>query len=238
MIRWLFWVCFEWAILAAALTVVWHYPLTIPLMIIAIGSRTHALAVLGHEVTHHTLGRSKWLDRLANYACFWPINIDGDAYRSFHVAHHAFLGTKRDPELRARNRRADAWVGLTARKRARLIGGDLIGLGIPEVIGVFQNIGGLYTAERVAALIALSMGAVMLGIWPLLILWQWSVVTATWACMRYQMFGEHNELGPGETHRYVAQWWERLIFVPHGIWKHYDHHRSRRWSVPWYRLRP
>lgn len=67
------------------------------LAFVAIGWTQYSLGNGMHEAVHHNLlnRRSDWL---ASVLTAYPIGLTM-SYRSFHLAHHQFLGTDKDPEL-------------------------------------------------------------------------------------------------------------------------------------------
>jgi len=223
--RWLTWIAFEWALLASALYSAYAWPWCLPLAVLVIGSRQQALLVLGHEAVHQGDTLS---DRVANWLCFWPAGVDVQAFRDFHVLHHMYIGTQRDPEVDERDGQPEAWIDLTPYKKRLILAGDVLGLGIPEALSIARRVGGQYTQERIGYL----AGVVAAILWlapALLMLWVWALFTVAWACLRARMWREHYDLPAGETHEYVARWWERALYVPHYIWRHRAHHD--RWHI-------
>ncbi len=71
------------------------------LAIILIGALQHRLAGLGHEASHYTLVRHKFLnDFLGDMLCMFPIFSTVHFYRVFHLAHHQYTNDPdRDPDL-------------------------------------------------------------------------------------------------------------------------------------------
>jgi len=235
--RWLFWVAYEWSLIAAALYAASEWPWLIPLAVLVVGSRQHALGVLGHETAHWSLlpDNHQLNDRLGNWLCMWALGSTVQAFRSFHLRHHVYLNTDQDSERMQREAFFRRWRNLTPSKKARLIAGDLIGANVAEPFALMLAVGGRWTWTRGAYCVALvtlvySVG----GVLPLAI-WVLALFTANFAAMRARMWREH--LGAEDTERYVAAWWERAVYLPHYIWKHADHHSPGRWNVPCWRLR-
>lgn len=71
------------------------------LAIVLIGGLQHRLAGLGHEASHYTLLRHKFLnDFLGDILCMFPIVSTVHFYRVFHLAHHQYTNDpQRDPDL-------------------------------------------------------------------------------------------------------------------------------------------
>jgi len=91
-----------WAVIAlcfAALIWVPH-PLTYLLVVIVLGGRQLALAILLHEGAHGTLFKTRWLNQ---YAADWLagrwIWVDLARYREHHLRHHAHTNQAGDPDL-------------------------------------------------------------------------------------------------------------------------------------------
>src|SRR6185369_6198964 len=75
--RWLLALAFDWGLIAATMVAVHllhHHPLAWAAALIVIGTRQHAISILGHEAVHRSVSRKRWLnDTLAQVACFWPM---------------------------------------------------------------------------------------------------------------------------------------------------------------------
>jgi fatty acid desaturase len=71
----------------------------------------HDLLVHGHEATHRHAARTRWL----NEGVLWFTNalvwVSGTAYRAFHLDHHKYARTERDPEQQLLSRIARAVPG-------------------------------------------------------------------------------------------------------------------------------
>ena len=110
-----FYVLRSWLILAVVLTasflglegifqsgVGWGW--AIPLVLLSalfVGAGQHHLGVLGHEGSHRTLFRNRWLNELASdWLCMYPIFTTTYMYRLQHLAHHQFVNDPdRDPNV-------------------------------------------------------------------------------------------------------------------------------------------
>jgi len=226
----------EWTLIAAALWSVSWSPWMLPLALIVIGSRQHALGVLGHESVHRAIGGVplRWSDRLGNALCMWPILSDVATYRRWHLAHHANLGTDRDPERAQRELFAQWYTNLTPARRALILAADSVGLHAAEPMSTLRVIMGPWTVWRWAHLAILASALIAVG-GPLgLVAFFAALFSTFWASMRWRIWHEH--LGPDVTLEYTASWWQRALCVPHYIWRHVDHHRAGRWSVPCWEL--
>jgi fatty acid desaturase len=91
------------------LLVVWAetvgQPWAVALAAVAIGAvPLHDLLVHGHEGTHRHLARTRWLNELFHWFDHALVGISGTAYRAFHLAHHRWAQTARDPEYQLLDR--------------------------------------------------------------------------------------------------------------------------------------
>ncbi len=238
--RWLLPVLVEWAVIASLLTLGcwlgqwWAWP---PIVLV-LGSRQHALVILGHDAAHYLATPYRRLnDVLCCALCFWPLGIGLTGYRHFHFGHHRWLGTARDPERRAPHGTVGPRWALprTQRQLALRFGLDLLGLGVPEVLGAARLVGrngfwdwcgpGLFTLLPAVLLVCSGYTAVVL-------VWYAALLTSFWACFRLRGWTEH--VGTSGTHRVRASWWQRLVFCPHNTWYHAEHHAHP--AVPFWAL--
>lgn len=91
-----------WAVVAL---VVWLFsafpnPITFIFAVMVIGSRQLGLAILMHEAAHNALFKSRRLNEFAGeWLCGRPILAELAAYRHYHLTHHRFTQTDKDPDL-------------------------------------------------------------------------------------------------------------------------------------------
>ena len=96
--RWLLPAAADWlsilaAFAAVALTQHWF---VYTLAASGIGTRQHALGILGHDAAHRLACRSRRLnDVLGQLICFWPIGATLGGYRRYHFDHHRHLQSQR-----------------------------------------------------------------------------------------------------------------------------------------------
>ena len=85
---------------AMALVAVFPNPLTYILAVMLIGSRQLGLAILMHEGAHRCFSRSESRNMaLSQWFCAYPIFADTQAYRHYHLRHHAHTQQEDDPDL-------------------------------------------------------------------------------------------------------------------------------------------
>lgn len=239
-IRWLLPVLQEWVVIIALLVLgLWVDTWWIwPLVVIVLGTRQHALAILGHDAAHFLATRSRWLnDAAGQLLCFWPLGTGIDAYRTFHFSHHRNLGTDADPErIHLRGWSKKHFTQPKSRLRMGLyVLGDLLGLGIPEVVKAIKLVGKKGAADWLGPPL-LQLGVfgplLWLGYWQVLVVWYLALLTSFWACFRLRIWTEH--VGTDDTYIVQANWWQRLLFCPRNTWYHYEHHANA--SVPFWDL--
>ncbi len=85
-----------WAVIGAAIAVGVMWPLTIPLMVMVIGTRQLGLFILMHDAAHGLLHANRLFnDRLARWFCGNELTL----YRPYHLQHHRFVQQTGDPDL-------------------------------------------------------------------------------------------------------------------------------------------
>jgi fatty acid desaturase len=219
----------DWAIIALAFAAAAHFdhPAVYVLAWFVLGTRQHALGVLGHEGTHRLIHESQRINHwIARAFCFWPIFMPYDAYSRWHIDHHRHMGTEKDPE---------DWVKFGRRfllptRFSRLVWtylGDLVGFGLPsmalqmKVVGpttmraVLETYAGPAVSWSIAAAIFVHAE---LGFIPLL--WFAALPTSFWAAFRVREYFEHT--GIAGAYRYHLGPIGRFCFCPNYIWVHYD----------------
>lgn len=91
-----------WGVIALSVGIfaLWSNPLTFILAVILIGSRQLGLAILMHEAAHNALFKNRRLnDFVGEWLCGRPILAELVAYRHYHLTHHRFTQTDKDPDL-------------------------------------------------------------------------------------------------------------------------------------------
>jgi fatty acid desaturase len=245
----------EWLGVAAAVVLcqLWFHPVLYVLAVMFIGARQHALAVIGHDATHHRLLPHRTTnDWVGNVLCLWPVFISVEGFRKFHVAHHQHTNlegdgnrelwyTHQDGELVADWQYPKSRLGLAAvlLKRAMVI------------TGLWWMTRGLLSSivvrERPAVIVLrytyfASLAAVMTltSSWSLF-LWYWLVPYCTWhtAIQYARLICEHSAVhSPSPAYQVtrttIPTRLEAVFILPRHIGYHIEHH----WypSVPFYRL--
>jgi fatty acid desaturase len=133
-------IVWTWLVVAGCLAAVAYTWWALPLVVVVLGGRQLALAVMMHDAAHGTLFRTKWLNERSDWVCARPIWADTARYRKQHLGHHAHTGTDRDPDLDL------APVEPMSRRSLRR-----------KIVRDLTGVAGL---RRVAALIAIDAGAI------------------------------------------------------------------------------
>ena len=243
--RWLVPALGDWAAIVCAYalgfwldqTVVWLA------VIVLVGNRQHALGIMGHDGAHFAAARSKRLNDLASEVlCFWPLVTGLADFRRFHLNHHRYFNTDRDPELLFKNHWSRGQWQLP-QSRAEIMGRfllDMVGFGVYEVAKAYWLLGKTCARSWVGPACWWVVVGGLLYLAHLefaIVIWFAALTTSFWGFFRLRTWIEH--VGTDTTHRLRANWWQRLLITPHGSWSHYEHHDYP--AVPFWRrhaLRP
>lgn len=206
------------------------------LITVLIGSRQHALGVLGHDGAHYTAAENRKLNDLASeLLCFWPVITGLEDFRRFHFDHHRHFGTDRDPELLFKNQWSTTqWRTPITRTRILLYFlMDCLGFGLYEVLKAYRLMGKVSLRSWLGPLLWWTVvGGLLFAFgWQLAILiWFIALGTSFWGFHRLRTWTEH--VGTDATHRVHANWWQRLLITPHCSWSHDEHHNYP--SIPFW----
>ena len=92
--------CWATIVAVVALFAVWPNVLTFLLAVMIVGSRQLGLAILMHEAAHNALFKSRPLNEwVGEWVCGRPILAELGAYRHYHLGHHRWTQTEKDPDL-------------------------------------------------------------------------------------------------------------------------------------------
>jgi fatty acid desaturase len=239
----------EWALIAATIYLCqrfWH-PMLYVFAVAFIGSRQHALLVLMHDGVHYRLLRNRRLnDWMSEVILAWPHLVTARQYRKNHFAHHKYLNTAQDPDLK---RRAGdpVWVfPQTAPNMARTLFRDATGLNAPAMLKLAAAVAaadsvptGFLVARYGFYATALGVIAYAGGLKGFALYWVIPMFTWLVMIMRIRSIAEHHAIDePGNayprTRTTEATWLERIFLAPKNVNYHIEHHFFP--SVPFYRL--
>ncbi|SFD65595.1 fatty acid desaturase family protein [Roseivivax sediminis] len=233
---------------AAALFALWPNPLTFILAVLVIGSRQLGLAILMHEAAHNALFRTKRLNEFAGeWLCGRPIIADLPEYRHYHLTHHRYTQTDRDPDLklskpfpttRASLRRKlirdlTGQTGIKQRAQQIMFAFKMAGEveGEPSSQDLAQAFSGPVLGRAIVAnavLFALFW-AVTGAWWGWLAFWVLPLLTWFQAVLRIRNIAEHGAVEFSDdplrnTRTTRANWLERLLVAPYWVNYHLEHH--------------
>lgn len=238
-VRLLFAFAIDWSVIVGlfALGYQIHNPLCWILVWFLLGTRQHAIGVLGHEGTHLRAHKTQWInDLVCNVLCFWPMGFDIKGFRRFHLEHHRNPNASTDPELKIKRVVYPIYeLPLPRRKVRGAFLCALVGSGIPELIA-FASLARPRNWKEIAGpvsfwIIALSLMFSTHTLW-IAAVWLLCNLTSYWAVFRIRIYTEH--IAIEGTHRTSAKWWQRFLFLPNNIGYHYEHHK---WpSIPYWNL--
>ena len=242
-----------WLVIAGSIALVAAYPnpLTYLLAVMLIGSRQLGLAILMHDGAHNCLSRDARRNMaLSQWLCAWPIFADTQAYRRYHLAHHAHTQQADDPDLvlsapfpiTPTSYRRKLWrditgqTGFQQRKAQLLVAlGDASWPLSRRARHYWDRLGPQTVANAV-----LWLGLSLAGVWwayPLL----WLVPLLTWMMVitRIRNIAEHAVVPDSSdplrnTRTTLANLLERALIAPYFVNYHLEHHLL--FYVPSYNL--
>lgn len=248
-----------------AVVAIWTNVFTIILALILLGGRQLALAILMHDMTHWSMFTSKKVNMwVAEWLCGAPLLHDAEAYRLYHKEHHDFTGTDKDPDIplkapypaskpsmaRKVGRDLSGISGIKANAAVILmhlgylkysLGGLAIRLS-QKGRSFWQKVKtGAFNLYRPVLANLFIFGIFMLIGQPwLYLLWIGAMITTSMLFARIRSIAEHAVTPDANdpfnnTRTTYAKWYEKLLFAPHNVHYHLEHHMLR--TVPSYNLK-
>jgi fatty acid desaturase len=242
-----------WTLIFSAIAVVsiWPNPLTYLFAVAIIGSRQLGLAILMHDGAHGALANGARLNlTLSQWFCAYPVFAETQAYRRYHLQHHAHTQQANDPDLVLSapfpitnlSYRRKFWRDISgqtgfAQRKAQLLNalGDRSWPLWCRAAHFWEKLGPQCVANAIL-LAALALA----GVWwayPLL----WLVPLLTWMMVisRIRNIAEHavvpdNDDPLRNTRTTEAGFWERVFVAPYFVNYHLEHHLL--FYVPCYNL--
>ncbi len=237
----------NWGLVFAAMAVVavWPNPLTVVAALFVIGARQLGCAVLMHEASHRALFSSRAVnDFVGQWLAAYPVWSDLEAYRPYHLRHHAKTGSAEDPDLGLVTP-----FPITRTSLRRKVWRDLSGqTGWKFAKGgwkrTFGRAGQDPNARRAAIGMAVSNGVLLAiltvaGHPALYLLWVGAWLTTNTLVTRIRAIAEHAMTPDPDdplrnTRTTLPRWWERLLVAPNRVGFHLEHHLLM--TVPHYNL--
>jgi fatty acid desaturase len=176
----------------------------------------------------------------------WPHLVTARQYRKNHFAHHKYLNTAQDPDLK---RRAGdpVWVfPQTVPNLARTLFRDATGLNAPAMLKLAASVAsadsvptGFLVSRYGFYASALGIIAYAGGLKGFALYWVIPMFTWLVMIMRIRSIAEHHAIDePGSayprTRTTEPTWLERIFLAPKNVNYHIEHHFFP--SVPFYRL--
>ena len=224
---------------AFAVAIIWPNPLTIVLSVLVLGARQLGLEVLKHDCAHSVFFTSKRTNEVVgHWLCGGPMNGSLYQYRDYHLGHHRYAGTDKDPDLYL----AQMYPARRDSMRRKLVR-DITGrTGIRDTWRQLKAVRLKRNAPFIVShLLMFSILAAAGAAWAYLLWWAGYVFFFP-MITRIRYMGEHGvcldyaSADPREnTSSTIVSWWERLFVAPNRVNYHLEHHLLA--SVPLYRLR-
>ena len=85
-----------WLVIGLAMVIGVVWPITIPLMVMVVGTRQLGLFILMHDAAHGLLHPNR---RINDTAALWFGGSELNIYRPYHLQHHRFVQQTADPDL-------------------------------------------------------------------------------------------------------------------------------------------
>lgn len=252
-------------IAAMAMVAIFPNPLTIIISLFLIGGRQLALGILLHDCSHRSwFSSNKLNDFIGHWFAGIPVLVPMDFYRPYHFTHHTKTGTSEDPDVEnikdypvtKKSFRRKLIRDFTAQSgiksllalllfvntgrigNARSMGVQKLKLSRQDILKTtIKNYRDLLIFHGSAFLILWAIGQPYLyALW-----WAAYLIPYQWIS-RIRQIGEHGAMPSlsGDdvrltTRTTLASWWERLLFAPHFVNYHCEHHYVP--TVPGYNLK-
>ncbi len=239
----------EWGLIVATIYICqrfWH-PMLYVFAAAFIASRQHALLVLMHDGVHYRLLRNRRLnDWMSEVMLAWPHFVSARQYRKNHFAHHRYLNSAQDPDLK-RRKGDPAWAfPLAVPELAKLLLRDATGLNAAAMLKLAASVASADTVPVRLLVVrygfyAAALGAIIYaGALEGFALY-WVIPMFSWLVfiMRIRSIAEHHGIEEPDsayplTRTTRASWLERIWLAPKNVNYHIEHHFFP--SVPFYRL--
>ena len=239
----------EWSLIIATIYLCQRFwnPLLYIFAVAFIGARQHALLILMHDGVHYRLFRNRKLnDWVSEILLAWPHLVSARSYRKNHLAHHKYLNSPQDPDLK-RHEGDPAWLfPQTVSNLAKTLFRDVSGLNgivllkLAASLVSDEPVSTSFLVARYGFYVAALGAIVYAGVFKGLLIY-WLVPFFTWLVfiMRIRSIAEHYAIeSSGAAYPAIrttrAAWLERVFLAPKNVNYHIEHHFFP--SVPFYRL--
>ena len=243
----------EWTgiILAVVLYERFLDPIFLPVIVIWIGARQHALAILMHDGAHYLLFKNRRLNAaVSELFLAWPLFVSTLIYRGGHFAHHRHVNTEKDPDLRRKQSAATEWQFPTSwGSLVTLLAKDVFGIHARQLLSDFADMWdwsstpekriNFYAVGRTLYYAFVVSVVTYFGLWPtFLLLWVLPMLTWLKMILRIRSIAEHfaieNDHVYTQSRTTLPSLLERVFVAPRNVNFHLEHHLYP--SVPFFRL--
>jgi fatty acid desaturase len=250
----------DWAIIVLCIILCerfgyWLYPLAF----VVVGSRFHGLEAMMHEATHYRLHPNKKVNEFIGELTVWPLGNSLFLYRELrHFAHHKNIGTKRDSHILQSYEKRSSEFDIPKPVSKLLASCLLVAIRFPLEVWFGQmyqtakflplfskRLGTVWIGFQLIVIASVITGSIIYGPIVARIYLLYFVLPLIWIAVfsRYlRLLAEHfgipaaqpNSISGSETRTVLVAWPIRVIFWPHNLNYHTEHH----WfpSVPFYNL--
>lgn len=213
-------IAIEWCVivLCFVLVALWPNVFSFWLAALVVGSRQHALVVLGHWALHRLVPSAN----AALFATLVPLGISINNLRDIHFSHHkAPSQVGIDFEASVVRKYFPRWIRV--RWWDSML--DCLGLHADESLHILRK---LTSKTAFINFLITCLGFALLFGWWAALLWPTASVTGLMFVHRLRARTEHNHLQlPGTTLITTKpSLFARLLYLPHYTWLHAEHHAS------------
>lgn len=245
----------DWLMIVATLYVMCHYLNIVTFFVgmFFLGSRQHALAILGHDAAHGLLLKNKkWNDLAADLLIGKPMFFDLNTYRKHHYSHHKFTNTDKDPDIVMLKSLGKFFKAKTAKDNFKEILKDFFWINTGYQIRRVLTLSGKSKDSRIkdrnkfTSLTYLLLSQLLLIIVLIQIhylapvFWYLALLGPLSMFLRIRNLGEHWFLINNRTDLTISRNYcvnnriEAFFFAPHNVNYHLVHHLFI--SVPFYNI--
>lgn len=242
-----------WIAFAFAIAGIFPNILTIIIALFILGGKQLACAIIMHDCSHDSVFTSRKANQIVgNWFGAYPIMHNLEQYRPYHREHHIYTGLDNDPDLSLTKGYPTTALSMFRKFLRDLSGATGIKAQIGVIamhIGVIKyNLGGVIerikekkdwsesikaSAQNLAGPIASNL--ILFGLlwlvgapW-LYLLWIGALLTTYNFCLRVRSIAEHSVVDDRQnpqknTRTTYANFIEKLLFAPHHVNYHAEHH--------------
>ncbi|MES2621220.1 MAG: fatty acid desaturase family protein [Bacteroidota bacterium] len=243
-----------WIAFAFALVGFFPNPLTVILSLFIIGGKQLGCAIILHDCSHDSLFTSRKVNRfVGNWFGAYPILHDVDKYRPYHLQHHLNTGLNEDPDLSLTKGYPTTAISMVRKFTRDLAGVSGFKANFAVVlmqVGVLRYAlngtaewlsrrgknffyylknGAVNLAGPLAGNLILFLTLYALGQPWLYLLWIGAMFTTFSFSLRVRSMAEHSMVDDRtnpqkNTRTTYANFFERILFAPHHVNYHSEHH--------------